>query len=251
MNTRFVFLAVTVLALSPVSAARALLLGPIGGSGLSGEYAAASDSPFSGTGFAYFYFEDFEDHLFNAPGVSASAGGVTSVFFGPSIHDAVDLDDGVLDGSSLRGDSFYWPGGAAGITFTFLAAVLGALPTHVGIVWTDGLGTTSFEAFDSSGRSLGSVGPVAIADGTAAGTTSEDRFFGVIDPGGVSAIRVSSTRGGIGGIEVDHLQYGLVPEPGLLLSLRAGLAWLLGYRSTQGYTRRPVAWARNVLFRLR
>src|SRR5437660_5467467 len=77
--------------------ANAALIGPSGGTGLSGEYARASDSPFAGGSFSWFYLEDFEDHLFNTPGASASAGGVTSVVFGPSIHDSVDFDDGVLD----------------------------------------------------------------------------------------------------------------------------------------------------------
>jgi IPTL-CTERM motif len=37
-------------------------------------------------------------------------------------------------------------------------------------------------------------------------STAENRFFGVTNPGGISSIRISNTSGGI---EVDHLQYGL------------------------------------------
>ncbi len=149
-----ILVAAAILVLHVGSPAHAVLLGPPGGSGLSGEYARFSDSPFSGGSFAYFHLEDFEDHLFNVPGVSASAGGVTSVVFGPSIHDSVDLDDGMLDGSGLKGDSFFFGRGSTGITFTFDSTVLGALPTHSGIVWTDGGGSTTFEAFDSNGISL-------------------------------------------------------------------------------------------------
>jgi hypothetical protein len=90
-------LVATALTFQGVTTTHAVLLGPLGGSGLSGEYARSSDSPFSGVSFAYFYLEDFEDQLFNVPSVSASAGGVASVVFGPSSHDSVDLDDGVLD----------------------------------------------------------------------------------------------------------------------------------------------------------
>ena len=204
--------------------AHAGLIGPSGGTGLSGEYARASDSPFAGTSFSWFYLENFEDHLFNTPGVSADAGGVTSVVFGPSIHDSVDLDDGVLDGSGLNGDSYFSGNGAAGITFTFSAATLGALPTHAGIVWTDGAGTTSFEAFDHSGVSLGVIN-ANLADASFNGETAEDRFLGAVDPLGISAIHISNSSGGI---EVDHLQYGLasaVPEPGSQALMLAGLGF--------------------------
>jgi hypothetical protein len=95
--------------------------------------------------------------------------------------------------------------GIPGITFTFDATALGHLPTQVGIVWTDGAGTTLFEAFGPGGVPLGQIGPVAIADGSISGTTAEDRFFGVTNPGGFESIRISNTAGGI---EVDHLQYG-------------------------------------------
>ncbi|MEP6656634.1 MAG: IPTL-CTERM sorting domain-containing protein [Betaproteobacteria bacterium] len=47
---------------------------------------------------------------------------------------------------------------------------------------------------------------MAIADASITGTTAEDRFFGVTNPGGISAIQISNTSGGI---EVDHLQYGI------------------------------------------
>ena len=59
-------------------------------------YDSAADSPFNSAAYAYFYLEDFEDGLLNTPGVTASTGGVTSVVFGPNIHDSVDLDDGVF-----------------------------------------------------------------------------------------------------------------------------------------------------------
>lgn len=184
--------------------------------------AGTAISPFSGHTFTWFHLETFEDHLFNVPGVSADHGGVTSVVFGPSIHDSVDADDGHIDGSGLQGDDFFSSDGSTGITFTFDKNVLGALPTHAGIVWTDGglKGAVTFKAFGPGGL-LVSHGPDAsFADASNNGETAEDRFFGVIDPNGISSIFISNTGGGI---EVDHLQYGLAAPVPLPAS-----AWLFG-----------------------
>ena len=169
-------------------------------------YLSRADSPFAAElNAGHVYLEDFECGSILVPGVSPSAGNVIPPGFEGSI-DSVDADDGVIDGSGLNGHSFFSGDGPTGITFTFNQVTLGAFPTQVGIVWTDGGGTTTFEAFDSVGASLGTVGPVAIADGSNSGTTGEDRFFGVTFAGGISAIKISNTSGGI---EVDHLQYGL------------------------------------------
>ena len=77
----------------------------------------------------------------------------------------MDADDGSIDGSGTAGRSFFSGSGPAGISFTFDAVALGVLPTHAGLVWTDGFGTTRFEAFDAANQSLGVVGPVSVADG--------------------------------------------------------------------------------------
>jgi len=98
--------------------------------------------------------------------------------------------------------------------------------TAAGVVWTDGSGTTTFEAFRGS-TSLGTIGPVAIADGSFSGTTGEDRFFGVADADGITSIKLSNTSGGI---ELDHVQYGLVPEPSSLTLLLLGFAAILKTR---------------------
>lgn len=168
-------------------------------------YLSFQDSPFRNGTFSYFYLEDFEDHLLNTPGVTAEAGGVTGVIFGPGFHDSVDGDDGAIDGHGGTGDSFFNGNGAQGVKFTFNPSVLGSLPTYAGAVWTDGAGTVSFEAFDRNGVSMGLQGPFNLADGVFADTVAEDRFFGAYNPNGISAIRVTNTSGGI---EVDHLQYG-------------------------------------------
>jgi len=190
-------------------------------------YLSAADSPFAGGSYAYFHLETFEDHLFNTPGASASAGGVASVVFGPSIHDSVDADDGVIDGSGLLGDSYFSGSGSSGITFSFSAAALGALPTDVGIVWTDGGAGSSvtFTAYGASGELLFTHTESGFVDSSNNGETGEDRFFGVVNATGVSSIFISNSSGGI---EVDHLQYGAatttaVPEPETYALMLAGL----------------------------
>ena len=184
---------------------------------------SGKDSPFAEESFNYFYLEDFEDGLVNTLGVSASSGVVTS----PGSSDSIDADDGTINGSGLPGRSYFGPlGGSVGFTFTFDAITLGSLPTHAGIVWTDGatFNDVTFEAFDADNNSLGTIFAPNIGDGDINGGTAEDRFFGVTNTGGISAIRIVSPAalGASGaGIEVDHLQYGLIttPEPSTILSL--------------------------------
>ncbi len=190
------------------------------------------DSPFAGGSYGYFFLENFEDHLLNTPGVSVNQGFVTSVGFS-SIHDSVDGDDGVIDGSGLDGDS-YFGDGSTGLKFTFDALALGNLPTDAGIVWTDGAGQVFFEAFDQNGNSLGVVGPSNNPDGSVNGETAEDRFFGVQNAGGISSIFIRNTAGGI---EADHLQYGragisnsVVPEPASMLLFGLGSLGLQAFR---------------------
>lgn len=222
---RTTLLTCTMLALVATTA-QAAPLGP-------SAYLQASDSPFSAIDFSsgYFFLENFEDHLLNTTGAAGLSGGPTSVVFGPLVHDSVDADDGAIDGSGLDGDS--WFNGGASTGFSFSAAALGSLPTHAGLVWTDGPFRTSvtFTAYGADGTTVVcSVTGVTIADDTFSGTTAEDRFFGCIDSGGISRIEVVNSLGG--GIEVDHLQYGrtgdvtAVPEPGTLALLSLGSAVL-------------------------
>jgi hypothetical protein len=201
--------------------ANATLIGPT-------PYLSSADSPFlPSTGFTYFHLDDFEDGLLNTPGASASGPGVcmagSTCFAGSGLIDSVENGQ---QGKDL------WASGS--ISFLFSAAVLGALPNAVGIVWTDGAGTINFEAFDASNQSLGSL-TGSHADGSFTGGKSEDRFYGLTSLVGIARIVISNTAGGI---EVDHLQYGLqgdvptgVPEPGTLALLGLGLAGLwLGRR---------------------
>ncbi len=226
------FLSVIVLGILSIvcfsgSIANAAFLGPT-------PYLSFNDSPFTGMSFSYFYLEDFEDHQFNVPGVTASGVSLminSNGYYGPALWDSVDADDGIINGMNNDGKGHYgdslWGNGQPGVTFTFDAKVLGALPTHVGIVWTDGANPIVFEAFDQNGVSLGIITDNH-ADGSVTGQTGEDRFYGVINAGGISSFRISDNAG----IEVDHLQYGIatspVPIPSSLFLLGSGLAGLLG-----------------------
>ncbi len=186
-------------------------------------YRSFADSPFHGNSLAQFYLEDFEDGMLDTPGVTAvanQAGVVLGTMSGSPYVDSVDGDDGTIDGSGSGGRSFGAVNNvsseAGGYTFTFDATVLGALPTHVGIVWTDGgfHVPTRFEAFDATGASLGVIGPVDISDTSWMGSTAEDRFFGIYHAEGIASFTIRDP-GGINNLEVDHLQYGLdLPAPG-------------------------------------
>lgn len=197
------------LAALPVNAQ---LLGPT-------PYLSSADSPFTGlstTPGGYFFLDNIEDHALNTPGVSSNATATTVNGFSGSVIDSVDADDGLINGTNgnggVFGDSLFLSSGV--ITVTFNAGALGTLPTHAGLVWTDG-GVVTFEAFNALGGSLGVIN-ANTADGNFNGGTAEDRFYGAINSGGIS--RLTITTGG--GIEIDHVQYGTlqnvvaVPEAG-------------------------------------
>jgi hypothetical protein len=213
-------------------AATAQMLGPT-------PYLQFSDSPFLFGSFQYFHNETFEDGSLNAPGLSANGGQILA----PSgSTDSVDADDGSIDGSGNGGNSWWtgFPGFGSTLVFSFNGVALGGLPTHAGLVWTDqfppGQENVLFEAFDAGGASIGAVGPTPVGDAGSFGSTAEDRFIGAIHLPGISRIEItmaSSTN-----FEVDHVQYGRVPEPS---------AWVIatGLAATVVCRRRPGAWWRR------
>lgn len=188
-------------------------------------YLQFADSPFLATGAFCpdFVLEDFERGGLTVPGVVPSHGQV----LGPSpFTDSVDADVDGINGTGNNGHTWWtgFPGTSTSLTFTFT----GTLPTAAGLVWTDSTAPTidqiSFEAFDAGNNSLGVIGPFVVGDGFDTGATAEDRFFGVLNAGGVKAIRL--TMGASTNFEVDHIQWGCaVPEPGSLgaLAVLAGI----------------------------
>lgn len=201
-----------VFVLMPAIAEAGVVIGPV-------EYFSAADSPFAS--LPGFVLEDFEDGLFNTAGVTSSGG----VVIGPGGQtDSVDGDDGIIDGSGTNGRSFFSGSGSLGLTFFFDSAVLGSAPTSAGIVWTDGLGATTFRAFDTTGGLIGEVSAESATAGFT-GQTDEDRFYGISFAGGIGSIFISNAGAGI---EVDHLQF-VVPAPGTIGVLACG-SILLGRR---------------------
>lgn len=210
-------------------------------------YLSFADSPFAGESFSWFYVEDFEDGLLNTPGVSVSP--LTSVIAVGGYTDSVDGDDGTIDGSGSGGQSLWSNFASPYFQFDFDAAALGALPTNVGLVWTDvgqvtsgqyGTSDVTFEAFDQNGASLGINGPFLLGDGSISGETAEDRFFGAINDGGISRIVIRSPT--TNDWEVDDLQYGKaapVPEPATAGLLLTGLGMMGTRKLRERRKRRP------------
>lgn len=186
-------------------------------------YLSRADSPFDLAAPGMF-LEDFEAGITTA-GWSANDGGLV----GPSSYtDSVDGDDGAIDGSG-NGGSIWNVGFVDALIFTFNPSTFGQLPTQAGIVLTDinpVYADVLFEAFDAQGASLGTIGPVYFGDGNYYGGTDEDRFFGVIHEGGISAIAIGGATEQLS-MDADHLQF-YVPEPASLATI--ALLALVGLR---------------------
>lgn len=211
-------------------------------------YRAAGDSPFSALTFSVFHLENFEDGVLNTPGVTTTTPGRIN---GPGdLADSVDADDGAVDGSGAGGRSLLTDNFTA-FAFEFDAQVLGALPTHVGVVWTDvgnttstaGIGSVEFEAFDALGLSLGVLLAENLGNGSAdgrSGATDEDRFFGAVAAGGVSRFEIRMPTSA--DWELDHLQYGVaaVPLPAagwLFTAALGGVGCVMRRRAAAGSAR--------------
>jgi hypothetical protein len=200
-------------------------------------YQSSADSPFTPAAYAQFYLEDFEDGLLNTPGLSGTGKGQFCVSNEALCFPHSGLEDSVGNGGDGNvGHSLFSGGGS--ITLTFDATTLGALPTAAGLVWTDGSNPIVFEAFDENGVSLGTLTSNS-ADGNFAGGTDEDRFYGVINTGGISKLVISDQDG----LEIDHVQYGVevappsnggpVPEPAAWALMLTGFFGLGGVLRTR------------------
>jgi len=228
-------------------------------------YLSFTNSPFFDMpGFEYFYLETFEDWQLNTPGVTTSTG--WTVIGQGSLTDSVDADDGIVDGAGDMGHSLLSGGTQSNLVVYFDAQSLGGnLPNHVGIVCTDVgavlfgefcVGDVTLEAFDAGGASLGSVTATNLGNGSVLGSgpnaTSEDRFLGVANSGGISSIRISINNSV--DWEVDHLQYGCLPVVGVSvpeLRIRLGapgevvLSWptnAAGYSLQESVTLPSTGW---------
>lgn len=209
-------------------------------------YLQATDSPIFSATNEYFYREDFEDGSLSTTGVTATPSGVVTPKHDPDT-DSVDADDGTIDGSGVDGRSLHTGDTTNSFSFDFDAVQLSEFPTRAGIVWTDvgtvdegefGVGTVIFEAFGPANESLGTIMADMLGDGAIDGQTAEDRFFGVINPPGISRITITMPHSM--DWEVDHLQYlRVVPEPSvpepaavsLVTICLAGLALMRGRRN--------------------
>jgi hypothetical protein len=191
-------------------------------------YESFNDSPFFSMSFSWFHLISMtklpSGVLFNGqvPGVTTD---VPADIEGPGPF----IDS--VDGAGNNGHSLFYGNGSTGITFIFDPKVLGGLPTAAGIAWTDGYLPITFSATDANGNSLGQVINTTCCDfNSGDGDPTNYRFFSVINAGGISSIHISNNGGGI---EVDHLQFGLlnqptVPEPSTLVlaTIALGLFWI-------------------------
>ncbi len=254
MHARLVMGTVMLVLGTGSSPASADFIGPLPYLAFDQPDAGSAVSPYRNLSFDYFHLEDFEDGALNTPGVSVREFTSTSVSL--AFSDSVDGDDGIIDGVATGNSlSLFSNFSTNSFTFDFSQAVLGSLPTHAGIVWTDVgssgifggdplpsdlIDNTYFEAFGPDGASLGIIGPYSLGDSSISRTTAEDRFFGVVHLDGISAIRISMP--GKTNWEVDHLQYGaVVPEASsLVMMATAGLS-MAGY----GWMRKRCTRARS------
>lgn len=167
-------------------------------------YLQASDGPWAEHAFENYVLADFEDQML-PEGVSATAFSWSSSF-SLAVVDSVDGDDGDPTNGTCNPCEAMWSSGS--ITFTFDEAVLGALPTHVGVVFTDAgsADTTVTLSATSPCAALGELSSsVTFGDGSVGGETAEDRFVGIESPAGIQSVTV--TAGGAA-FEIDHLQFG-------------------------------------------
>ena len=184
-------------------------------------YLSEADSPFDSNNALYFHLENFEDEVLNTPGVSVNGSWKSR---NSNYSDSIDGDDGVIDGDGSDGVNFSSEYAEQAATFTFDQSALGGvLPTFAGVVWTDigkngggsptGKPKVRFKALDANGVLIAQSRLVELGDRLITGQTEEDRFFGVVYPGGISSITLEMP--GYTNWGLDHLQYGAhsVPAP--------------------------------------
>lgn len=225
---RFSILAVMSVAFSMIDAtegcqAAVTFLGPT-------PYLSKADSPFLMAGSnPNFFLEDFEDGLFNTPGIvlptNPEARGIV-LPAGQVFTNSVDKDDGQIDdmGRNARAlmSTVYStnlldpPIYTSYISFSFDADQIGFLPTEFGFVWTYGQqgSIVRLDVFDGNSIDVGFKIFAGIGNGVD-NDTSDDRFFGFQSSEGIRSVLIATTYpGDLAFFEIDHVQFGMtIPEP--------------------------------------
>jgi hypothetical protein len=202
-------------------------------------YRGRSDSPFyqsiqNGTT----YVEDFEDKLFNTPGIAS-----TNARIFDSGDRSVDEDDGRRDnlgpGWCLTADrALPQEGNPYRLEISFSRDSTGHLPTHVGAAilgYTvlNAEGFRYFQAFDASGALILDsplTAPILVLPGsTPYRSTRGDTFFGIEFAGGISRIIAGGSE------SFDHIQYGYGPIPEPSSGLLAAGSLMVLFRRSRGH----------------
>ncbi|MFO0897163.1 MAG: hypothetical protein U0836_06990 [Pirellulales bacterium] len=178
------------------------------------QYAGIEDSP-----FAVQHLEDFEDGLFNQPGVTAFSGydpgGFGLNYVAPPGNDTNSVDgghDGYAFEPGTSQSNFVKPGTMR----SALEFVFDDPPTNAGMaitkIWSPDLARLDFRVYGPTGEEVGRY------ETPWTSVTVETPFLGASYPDGISAVQliVWVTGGPSSHFEIDHLQYG-VPEPNTLL----------------------------------
>jgi hypothetical protein len=229
------------------SRAELVVLGP-------NPYLSGADSPFYDHGSTVsFFLEDFEDAHLNAPGLFQPFHGNThAVVLGPGeLTDSVDADDGVVDGRGQGGHSLAArlylvfptdpPLSWSFIQFGFDRDALGQYPNVFGFVWTDGVSPSDLlvEFLDQGSRLLDQFELGGLGDGLHAGETGEDRFLGFVSDTPFAFIRITNKYDGPPyTFEIDHVQYGVIAEPGGCILSFVGIAILVSALVLTSHRRR-------------
>lgn len=192
-------------------------------SGFGGRYASDANGGF-------FFLEDFEDGILNTPGLLSNDGDPRDLGAILSLRENPHTDSVGEDRVGDDAHSFSKEGcPGTPLEFSFDRSALGGrLPTHAGIVLTDGPKVPDrkvvFQAFDGAGHPVGRIERFAheIFQDRRDPAPDRARFFGVIHPEGVSKISLAVVdaegkplkEGDANyGFEVDHIQYNAFARP--------------------------------------
>ena len=197
-------------------------------------YGSIADSPFD-TKSGYFHLDDFEDGQINSLGLVPSHGPKGDAYLpvvrGPSemTHSVGNGVDGYSVVPALVAHDFLDPQNFwTATSFDFDANSLGFLPTYVGFALTATVNqdpSIRVQVFGADGQLAGEL--------VRSLESPSNLFIGAVYESGISAITIRSrTVGSSAGFELDHVQYGTVPEPSTLGLALVGLVAAIFIRRT-------------------